>query len=558
MSPDELVDQFMSVSNEDLLLLTQQMAHDKFRDELIESIIDRNDRPELASLLIGDEPAIAKAKPVLSNRIFLGCLRLDSLRPPIWDLASSLVASTSGRLLASEFARSSAGQQFALELVKKGGTLIVDVFTMSKTPDAVIADQLHNPGLKAAFESRNFQAKTQFIAALQNGNFITEVEPEVRQYLEVTPSAGTVREYLSSSMVDGHDQKTEIDNTEVVLTAIAGSIVAAGLVTVLAALDTDGAPEIDPVQVQSVFDQPYSSRHSVAKQLGIPSWHLWQFLEMHNISKQNENPELPKPKAMPKRSPVPTPILSAANGATPEQCDHQNQQPLIDALDVWFNVLRDRLQEPIPLKPANDSEIAFLAETLKTDLPPDVEALYRYTNGAWRDSNTPLEYAFLPDAGSFQAIPAGKVHSPSMKRSKTEQWRPLTMTIHSGGIKPRGDAFDDLPGDEYLKEVPIIHFEDGHQLSIISADTTYQAVALFGTDGMHWAARRLADTINYAIKWEELGLINWRNHRITIDSNYRMKPAYPIPANPDHFQPITGQDYTHAHAYQGWIWEPLT
>ena len=84
--------------------------------------------------------------------------------------------------------------------------------------------------------------------------------------------------------------------------------------------------------------------------------------------------------------------------------DHSDQGPLIAALDEWFAILRKRTGGRVPLKPATRSDLDRLSQALRLDLPPDVVALYEYSNGAWLDGDTQLD-GFLPSRGWFTPIP---------------------------------------------------------------------------------------------------------------------------------------------------------
>lgn len=549
MTPDELVNRFSSFEQRDLLLLVQKMAMDESRNGLTKSLIETDVGVEILQVLFVDRVAMAKVIAIASEKLFVGMIFGRAvLRPPIWDLAELLCSTPVGQQLATEFACSDAGRQGALKLSATGLRRVFDVLCESKRAESTLIDQLLEADLETTFAKSFVTAEGRHLAALRNPDLVDTVARSVAQHPDTELMSRALRQQLSEFGVSDQPDDDVLDNTSVVLLSLVGALDLAGLVTLIAALDTKGAPELDPAAVQELFDLPKSSRSTVARRLNVSSWHLWQFLQEQDIvEKRASGTKLKPTPRRPKQPDRPTGLTRTVDrGATAEQLDHQNQTPLIDALDTWFDILRKRLQQPIPLKPADNDDLTFLAEALETDLPPDVEAFYRYTNGAWKDDTTPLGNTFLPQAGAFRPIP-----------SKGKKWSPQSITNEWRGIDMTGDAFDDLPGDNYLKQIPVVHFEDGHQLSIITAPTTYQAVALFGGDGMHWAARRLADTINYAIRWEELGLINWHALYIDIDSNYEMTPAYQIPSNPDHFEAVTGQHYTHANAYRGWTWEAL-
>ena len=92
----------------------------------------------------------------------------------------------------------------------------------------------------------------------------------------------------------------------------------------------------------------------------------------------------------------------------------------------------------------------MLRTRLGVELPPDVVALFEYTNGAWLDRNTPLD-VFVPNWGRFPAI--------------SRHMFSVTWEIDEEGVN--GPGFGDLPGRDYMLNVPIISFESGDQLSVM-------------------------------------------------------------------------------------------
>ena len=209
--------------------------------------------------------------------------------------------------------------------------------------------------------------------------------------------------------------------------------------------------------------------------------------------------------------------------------DHSDQEPLIAALDDWFEILRRRLKAPCPLKPAKASELSRFSSELGLELPPDVVALYEYTNGAWRDKDTPLG-DFVPTLGIF--APVG---SP---RKRT-----FSITMEFDDTSRVGTGFDDLPTDDWLLNVPVIDFI-GDQLSVMTADSCFQAVGLFLDGGMalSWRARRLADFFGNVLELEERGLLDWSSGSPVIDQSI----GGDFPIDPD----LAGEP-------PRWRWEPI-
>ena len=202
---------------------------------------------------------------------------------------------------------------------------------------------------------------------------------------------------------------------------------------------------------------------------------------------------------------------------------HSDQAPLIEALDAWFAILRTRTGALIPLKPARPSDLGVLRSRLGIDLPPDVVALYEYTNGAWLDRKTPLN-VFVPNWGRFPVI--------------SRYMFSVTWEIDEEGVS--GPGFDDLPGRDYMLNVPIISFESGDQLSVMSARSVYQAVAVFSDQAIWWPARRLSGFLQNAVELENRDMLDWDSGVPTIRQSGR-----PEPFDPD----LLGPDI--------WRWEPI-
>lgn len=220
--------------------------------------------------------------------------------------------------------------------------------------------------------------------------------------------------------------------------------------------------------------------------------------------------------------------------------DHNDTTALIEAMDEWFDILRANLNEPIPLKPASQSQLDRLAEVAGVDLPPDVIALYEYTNGAWVDDEIPLRRTvFLPSGGLFYQLPEDETGWRSWY-SMAQSWRGIEMT---------GNAFDDVLSDSWTQVVPVLHFEGGHELAVFAAESHYQAVACVSVNGMHWVERRLADVFLNAIEMENRGLFDWNfppeaGWLQVSKSLGAAQAGAGVPWNPDHYE-----------TYRGWIWE---
>lgn len=222
------------------------------------------------------------------------------------------------------------------------------------------------------------------------------------------------------------------------------------------------------------------------------------------------------------------------------EIDHGDTAPLIAAMDEWFDILRDRLNEPFPLKPASRVQLDRLAEAAGVDLPPDVSALYEYTNGAWINDETPLRRkVFLPSGGLFYQLPNDE-KGWRYWYSMAKEWRGIEMT---------GNAFDDVPGESWTQVVPVFNFEGGDQLAVFAGESHYQAVACFNVNGMHWVSRRLADVFLNAIEMENRGLFDWNFPPdagwLQVSESLGMAQAGAgVPWDPDHYE-----------TYRGWIWE---
>ena len=203
---------------------------------------------------------------------------------------------------------------------------------------------------------------------------------------------------------------------------------------------------------------------------------------------------------------------------------HSDHGPLIEALDLWFDILRRRTGAKIPLKPATSSDLDALSAALGLELPPDVVALYEYSNGAWWDSETLLE-VFLPDWGGF--VPTSRHLIP--------------VTWHLGGHDKTGPGYDDLPGREWELHIPVFAFRDS-QVSVMSAPSVYQAVGLYSFSGaIYWPARRLSEFVSHAVELENRGLLEWDDQG---------RPTIQVDGEPEPFDPdLVG--------YPGWRWEPI-
>ena len=207
--------------------------------------------------------------------------------------------------------------------------------------------------------------------------------------------------------------------------------------------------------------------------------------------------------------------------------DHNSvDDRLVPALDAWFGVLRRRTGAPVPLVPAKKRDLDTLEGAWGQEPPPDVVALYEYSNGAWRDRKTPLD-VFMPNWGQFRPI-SRHVYS---------------MTWELAEEIPAGPGYDELPGRDFEKNIPIINFDTGDQLSIMTAPSVYQAVAYYSLDSaIYWKARRLSEWISYAVELENRGMLNWdAKGRPTIAVSGR-----PCPFDPD----LEGYG-------GGWRWEPF-
>ena len=549
MTPDELVDQFGQIGAESLLPLVNLMANDEHRHELTTAITNDGNGVAIVSSLFDHDQAMGEAATLAAHRSF-SFMAFDTaaLRPALWRLSTVLVAMPQVTEIATQITSRNLGE-VAYKLARRIGYPIFEVLADAPPTHEGFVDLFTHPDVDAKFDSRLQTAEGEPLLALRNPDVMTTLTSCLADSAGLGHVIERIRSIGSNATVGREVQEDDYENAAAIIAAISSGLAIAGIVTVIAALDVDDAPDLDLHDVQTLLAKPRASPSSVAKRMDVPTWHFWHFMRKHGITKMTPTVPKDKPKPAPQRQykiqPRPTPTLKVAHGATPEQLDHNDQTPLITALDTWFDILRDRLQAPIPRKPAADFYLKNLAKEIGVELPPDVLALYRYSNGAWKDDRTPLGDVFLPDGGAFSHIP-----------SSPPKWWPISIVRQWHGIPMNGDAFDDLPPQDFVKEVPVFHFDDGHQLSVMNSPAAYQAVAVFGADGMHWAGRRIADIINNAIKWEQLGLIDWRPLRISIDENYQLKPAYRIPANPDHFEAVEGYDYTHMQAYQGWIWEP--
>ena len=228
--------------------------------------------------------------------------------------------------------------------------------------------------------------------------------------------------------------------------------------------------------------------------------------------------------------------------------DHDDSGPLIDALDRWFAILRKRLGVPVPLKPATDDQLERLAEFWGFDLPPDVIALFRYTNGIWKNDEELLWKSFLPDYAEFTPLPpTARQWEYGAPRRPGENWiRPNSFTQEIEGMEIEGTGYDDVPGQDWEKNVPLFYFGSGDQISVLAAPSHYQAVAVFNFNGMYWVTRRLADLFENAIALEERGLLKWSGSLAKIREKGASAVAS-VPWHPDHY-----------YNYRGWIWEPTT
>ena len=114
----------------------------------------------------------------------------------------------------------------------------------------------------------------------------------------------------------------------------------------------------------------------------------------------------------------------------------------------------------------------------------------------------------------------------------------VTWEIDEEGVS--GPGFDDLPGRDYMLNVPIISFESGDQLSVMSARSVYQAVAVFSDQAIWWPARRLSGFLQNAVELENRDMLDWDSGVPTIRQSGR-----PEPFDPD----LLGPDI--------WRWEPI-
>ena len=203
--------------------------------------------------------------------------------------------------------------------------------------------------------------------------------------------------------------------------------------------------------------------------------------------------------------------------------DHSDQGPLIAALDEWFAILRKRTGGRVPLKPATRSDLDRLSQALRLDLPPDVVALYEYSNGAWLDGDTPV-HGFVPSRGGFPQIPD--------RRSRKRIYS-MTMELEDDHS---GFGFADWPASVWRNEVPVFGFDTGDQISVMGDQACYQKVALLGLEGFRFVASGLAEFIGNAVELERRGLLDWPNGvpYIAYDRWGLHYPTYPFNPDKDH------------------------
>ena len=228
-----------------------------------------------------------------------------------------------------------------------------------------------------------------------------------------------------------------------------------------------------------------------------------------------------------------------------------DQTALVDALDRWFEILREELKATVPLKPATRVELDQFANVLEVDLPADVVTLFEYTNGAWLEDGTPLWEAFLPSGLEFAGIPSTPT---AWKHLPIEgSFSRMFALNHSEGESWSGFAYDQFNDIDWVQDVPLFTgHTDFAQLSIQAGERCHHACAVFFVDGMMWVARRLSDVFENAINLYERDYLVWVNRSVVGFREHYPGMRVGVPWDLDRCLDAEGK-----FTYPGWVWEEL-
>lgn len=238
-----------------------------------------------------------------------------------------------------------------------------------------------------------------------------------------------------------------------------------------------------------------------------------------------------------------------------------DQDSLVEALDAWFAVLRKRNPGyKVPLKPATQVELDQFAEVSGVDLPPDMVTLLEYTNGAWRDDDTPMRWDFMPNSMAFHGYSEHR-HSP------TETFIGIGGTLIRFG-RDNGTAVFDFPPESTapaglpvreavnpINDVFLFDVEGGEEMvTMIASPIAYQACLLMALTDGYWLARRVADSFRNVVELDRQGMLVWEG------SGGSSRPYLSQDLGPM----LCGGPWDPATVfpngkfeYPGWLWEPL-